>query len=103
MTTEQIIQRLLDNKHISVSEATQMIRDLVRNEFIVPRTNPAKYPNNTQVNPLFISYNTQVVMYGIIPVDGSDDWWDGTKTWNVTSSTANTIYTKSDDEPEKLE
>lgn len=92
MTTEQIIQRLLDNKHISVSEATQMIRDLVRNEFIVPRTNPAKYPNNTQV-----------VMYGIIPVDGSDDWWDGTKTWNVTSSTASTTYTKSDDEPEKLE
>ena len=29
MTTEQIIQRLLDNKHISASEATQMIRDLI--------------------------------------------------------------------------
>ena len=92
MTTEQIIQRLLDNKHISVSEATQMIRDLVRNEFIVPRANPVRYPNTTQV-----------VMYGVTPVDGSDDWWDGTKTWNVTSSTATTTYTKSDDEPKKLE
>lgn len=89
MTTEQIIQRLLDNKHISVSEATQMIRDLVRNEFIVPRINPARYPNETQV-----------VMYGVTPVDGSDDWWDGIKTWNVTSSTANTTYTKSDDKSE---
>lgn len=87
MTTEQIIQRLLDNKYISVPEATQMIRDLVRNEFIVPRTNPVRYPNTTQV-----------VMYGVTPVN-ADDWWDGTKTWNVTSSTtANTTYTKSDDE-----
>lgn len=91
MTTEQIIQRLLDNKHISVSEATQMIRDLVRNEFIVPQTNPVRYPNKTQT-----------VMYGVIPVDGSDDWWDGIKTWDVTSSTANTTYTKSDDGPVEI-
>ena len=91
MTTEQIIQRLLYNKHISVSEATQMIRDLVRNEFIVPRTNPVKYPNTTQT-----------VMYGITPVDGSDDWWDGIKTWDFTSSTTTTTYAKSDDEPVEI-
>lgn len=90
MTTEQIIQRLLDNKHISVSEAMQMIRDLVRNEFIVPQTNPVEYPDEPRV-----------VMYGITPVDG--DWWDGTKNWNVTSSTASANYVKSDNKPEKLE
>ena len=57
MTTEQIIQRLLDEKHITVTEAVQMIRDLVRNEIFTPM-----FPTNKQK-----TYPGQptVVMYGV--------------------------------------
>lgn len=60
MTTEQIIQRLLDEKHITVAEAVQMIRDLVRNEIFIPTTNPSK--------TLPIS-----VLYGV-NINPSNDW-----------------------------
>lgn len=65
MTTEQIIQRLLDEKHITVVEAVQMIKDLVRNEIFVPMfpTDERKtYPGN------FIA-----VMYG---VDANNIWYN---------------------------
>lgn len=65
MTTEQIIQRLLDEKHITVTEAVQMIRDLVRNEVFIPMfpdDNRKTYPKQSVV-----------VMYGV-NIDPSDDW-----------------------------
>ena len=65
MTTEQIIQRLLDEKHITVAEAVQMIKDLVRNEVFVPMfpTDERKtYPGNSIV-----------VMYG---VDTNNTWYN---------------------------
>lgn len=63
MTSEEIIQRLLDEKHITVAEAAQMIRDLVKNEIFTPPTNPNKTPY----------YPPTVVMYGV-SVTPSDDW-----------------------------
>ena len=73
MTTEQIIQRLLDEKHITVKEAMQMIRDLVRNEILIPSTiKPKDFPGTTTV-----------VMYGIISPYSIND--DTTNIYNVSS------------------
>lgn len=57
MTTEQIIQRLLDEKHITVLEAVQMIKDLVRNEVFIPAV-PADKKKTYYRQPT-------VVMYGV--------------------------------------
>lgn len=74
MTTEEIIQRLLDEKHITVKEAMQMIRDLVRNEIFIPGVTKSKdFPGTTTV-----------VMYGVIepPYSINDDT---TNVYNVLS------------------
>lgn len=47
MTTEEIIQRLLDEKHITVKEAMQMLKDLVKNEVFIPM-----FPNQKQKYPM---------------------------------------------------
>lgn len=65
MTTEQIIQRLLDEKHITVTEAVQMIRDLVRNEVFMPMF----IDDNRKTSPK----QSVVVMYGV-NINPSDDW-----------------------------
>lgn len=73
MTTEEIIQRLLDEKHITVKEAMQMIRDLVRNEIFIPSATKSKgFPRTTTV-----------VMYGVISPYSIDD--DTTNIYNVSS------------------
>ena len=71
MTTEEIIQRLLDEKHITVAEATQMIRDLVRNEIFAPL-----FPDKSSKR---IPNNTTVVMYGV-----NLDNWDNISLDNIT-------------------
>lgn len=80
MTTEQIIQRLLDEKHITVAEAIQMIKDLVRNEVFIPMFPDDKkktYPGNSIV-----------VMYGV----GIN---------NTEYNSDNAIYTLSSDKPKE--
>ena len=59
MTCEDIIQRLLDEKHITVKEAMIMIKELVKNS--LPNISiPEKTKEKDFWNP-----NEVVVMYGI--------------------------------------
>jgi len=59
MTTEQIIQRLLDEKHITVAEAVQMIRDLVRNEVFVPMFYDPEKKTYTEP-PIVVTYGVSI-------------------------------------------
>ena len=68
METEQIIQRLLDEKHITVKEAFQMIKDLVKKEIYIPKIKPEDYK----------STNPTVVMYGVSITDTNVNPWEGT-------------------------
>lgn len=82
MTTEEIIQRLLDEKHITAKEAMQMLKDLVKNEVFTPM-----FPNQKQKYPM----SPYVVMYGITPT-----WYDDV---DYTTSFTNTesVYPENPD------
>jgi hypothetical protein len=66
MTSEEIIQRLLDEKKISASEALIILKDLARigmtviSDEIIPDSWKG---TATKPNP----YNATVVMYGVTP------------------------------------
>ena len=81
MTTEQIIQRLLDEKHITVAEAIQMIKDLVRNEVFTPMF-PTDKRKTYPEKPI-------VVMYGV--GISNTDGWNNTNSLQGTSDTASMI------------
>ncbi len=60
MTCEDIIQRLLDEKHITVKEAMIMIKELVKNS--IPNVS---FPGAPEKEKDFWKPNDIVVMYGI--------------------------------------
>ena len=60
MTCEDIIQRLLDEKHITVKEAMIMIKELVKNS--IPNVS---FPGVPEKEKDFWKPNEVVVMYGV--------------------------------------
>ena len=75
MTSEEIIQRLLDEKKISAKEAMIMLKDLaiigINQIFPITKSTKRIYPNTT------------VVMYGVSPIEYDNSNW----TYNTTETT----------------
>lgn len=86
MTSEEIIERLLDQKHITVKEAMILLKDLIKNRYFSNDDLISKFPTTTPSNPW--SDRTTVVMYGVQTPD-STRWNDAQS--NITTSVSNTF------------
>lgn len=80
MTSEEIIQRLLDDRKITVKEAMTLMRDICKNFLFNKEESPSNFPPT-------------VVMYGVRPVDYRPETI-GTTGTTTTISSINSNYIK---------
>lgn len=105
MTSEEIIQRLLDEKKISVKEAMVILKDLAK--IGIKRVLPNKIipddwwkePNKTTApRP---PYDTITVMYGVTTnpytYNENNNGWNTTANSDVTFTTSDTIKNNNED------